>query len=255
MWKQITYNLSDFRAVATYEHSDTDHRTGRRCTNQVNSKLCNQPLHDSIINFGEFLEPKPLELAYTNARKADLCLVLGSSLRVPPASNVPTMVGKKKSAKLVICNLQDTDLDDKAKLRIHAKSDELMVRVMALLDIPIPSFVIRRRLVVEVSSKGKDKNQIQFGGVDVDGTPVSFIKSVKLEGSRRACVSEPFLVNFSGELEAGIDLKFELEFMGHYGESNLVVEHKYQGVEDREATYLLSVDPMVGIWDVKRLDD
>jgi mono-ADP-ribosyltransferase sirtuin 6 len=235
--------------VATYEKSDTDHRTGRKCT------VCNGALHDSIINFGEYLDEKTLDLAYQHAKKADLCLALGSSLRVPPANKVPTMVGNRKAAKLVICNLQDTHLDSKAKMRVYTKTDDLMIRVMQKLDIPIPPFVIRRRMVVEVSSKGEDKNQIRVRGVDVDGTPVSFLQAVKLEGSRRACKSEPFAINFSGDLETGMDLQVELEFMGHYGEPNLVVSHEYRGVEDRLATYELSIDPLVREWTVRRLDE
>lgn len=238
--------LLDFRAVATYEKSDTDHRTGRKCA------ICNGALHDSIINFGEFLEEKPLDLAYKNAKKADLCLVLGSSLRVPPANKVPTMVGKKKSAELVICNLQDTDLDKYSKLRVYSKTDDLMIRVMEKLDIPIPPFVLHRRMVVEVSSTGVEKNQLKIHGVDVDSTPMTFLQSVKLDGSRRPCRSEPFVINFSGDLEKGIELKFELEFMGHYGEPNLEVVHAYVGKRDAKAVYDLSIDPFVGEWKVER---
>ena len=166
------------------------------------------------------------------------------------------MVGKKKNANLVICNLQDTHLDDKSKLRVYAKGDNLMVRVMEKLDIPIPPFMLHRRLVVEISSTGAEKHQLKLRGVDVDGTPMSFLQSVKLEGSRRACKSEPFTINFSGDLEAGeMELKVELEFMGHYGEPNLVVTHKYESVEDREAVYYLCIDPMVGIWKVEKLEE
>lgn len=73
---------ADFRAVATYEKTVRDHRTGRKCTR------CGGVLHDSIVNFGESLPAEALQRAFDNATKADLCLVLGSSLTVSPANEV-----------------------------------------------------------------------------------------------------------------------------------------------------------------------
>ena len=102
--------LSDFRAVSTYEKSYSDHRTGRKCA----VAGCNGALHDTIINFGEDLPEQAFKLAAANAKKADLCLVLGSSCRVTPANSIPETVGRSKKAKLVICNLQSTPLDDVA---------------------------------------------------------------------------------------------------------------------------------------------
>jgi NAD-dependent SIR2 family protein deacetylase len=106
-------------------------------------------LLDTIVNFGEFLPAEPLERAYANAKKADLCLVLGSSLTIPPASKIPETVGKRKNAKLAICNLQTTPLDNLSTLRVYSKADDLMIRVMEKLEIPIPQFILHRRLVVE----------------------------------------------------------------------------------------------------------
>ena len=61
---------------------------------------------DTIINFNEKMPEEPLVKAFENAKTADLCLVLGSSLTVSPACKVPGMVGKSKDGRLVICNLQ-----------------------------------------------------------------------------------------------------------------------------------------------------
>ena len=120
---------------------------------------------DSIINFGENLPIVALQRAFEEGRKADLCLVLGSSLTVSPANEVPEVAvtgkrngeGKVKGklgkgrGKLAICNLQSTELDgiaDRA-IRVRAKTDDFMVQVMEKLGIHIPEFVLRRRMIVE----------------------------------------------------------------------------------------------------------
>jgi len=237
---------TDFRAVASYEKNAHDHRTGRKCVS------CDGVLLDSIVNFDEYLPEEPLEKARANAKKADLCLVLGSSLTVPPANGIPEIVGLKKGAKLAICNLQTTGLDKASDLRIHAKTDELMIRVMEKLNLPIPTFILHRQLVVELEMKADARHQIKVYGIDVDGTPVSFLRSVKLEGERRAIRAEPFVVTLRDDVEAGMSFKLELEFMGHYGEPNLVVTHEYSGESDKKALYLLDYNPQTGEWKSRR---
>ncbi|KAI0110177.1 DHS-like NAD/FAD-binding domain-containing protein [Daldinia grandis] len=238
--------IRDFRAVASYEKTVHDHRTGRKCA------CCGGVLLDSIVNFGEYLPAEPLKLARTHAKKADLCLVLGSSLTVPPASGIPEMVGARKAAKLTICNLQDTPLDGLADLRIYSEADELMTGVMAKLEIPIPPFVLRRRLTVQMETTGGNRHQLKICGVDVDGTPMTFLRSVKLEQyCRRAACTEPFAISFRSDLDIGTELKLELEFMGNYGEPNLEILYRHTGETDTEVLYLLEYDLQTGEWQME----
>ncbi len=237
----MALTLEDFRAVAKYEKTVLDHRTGRKCTR------CGGVLHDSIINFGESLPAVALERAYTNAKNADLCLVLGSSLTVSPANEIPEVLGKKKGVKLVICNLQATPLDGLTEARIYSKTDDLMVRVMRILDIPIPTFILHRRLVIGMETKN-ERNQLTVCGVDEDGTPVTFLQSVKLEYNRRVVRSEPFTISFGGSLDPGAELKLKLEFMGHYGEPNLEIVYVYSADEGAKTLYFLAYDPITGEW-------
>lgn len=203
-------------------------------------------LLDSIVNFGDFLPAAPLQNAEDNAKKADLCLVLGSSITIPPACTIPECVGKKKGAKLAICNLQETPLDSLASMRIYAKADDLMIRIMEKLNLSIPAFILRRRLVIDVEMR-QDKPQLTVYGVDVDLTPATFLKSVKLGYNRRLVRSEPFVFNFRTSLESPLELKFELEFMGHYGEPNLDVVFEYNE-GNTQAVYLLEYNPQTGEW-------
>ncbi|KAI0425473.1 NAD-dependent deacetylase sirtuin-7 [Xylaria sp. FL1042] len=226
--------LRDFRAVSTYGKSIHDHRTGRNCA------LCGGPLLDTVINFGENLPAEPLQHARDHADKADLCLVLGSSLTVSPSDEIPETVGRRRGAKLAICNLQSTPKDRFSDIRIFAKTDELMTRVMSKLGLSILSFILRRRLVVRMET-GEDKRQrLVAQGVDVDGTPATFLQS-------------PFIINFRTLPEPGTCLKLELEFMGHYGEPNLEVEFTYGGDGNMETNYLLEYSLSDMNWKVTRL--
>ncbi|KAH3763177.1 silent information regulator family protein [Pelomyxa schiedti] len=113
------------------------HMTGRRC----DDVSCCAPLTDSIINFGESLPEDSLNRAYHHSEQADLYLCLGSSLRVRPACKLPLISRKAgHECRLVIVNLQRTPLDDKCDIRIFAKIDVIMSKVMQRLriDIPLP---------------------------------------------------------------------------------------------------------------------
>ncbi|KAE9362891.1 DHS-like NAD/FAD-binding domain-containing protein [Stipitochalara longipes BDJ] len=233
--------IRDFRAVASYEKTVRDHRTGRKCAR------CGGALHDSIVNFGEPLPAQALETAFQHAKKADLCLVLGSSLTVTPANEIPEIPGRSKKAKLVICNLQTTPLDKLSSVRIFSKTDDLMIRVMEDLKIPIPSFILRRRLAIEVETESGTP-QLKISGVDEDGTPVTYLQSIKLEGNRRVLKSEPFIFSFRDGLETGTDLKLDLEFMGHYREPNLEIIHEYRHDMQGPTLYLLEYNPYTGTW-------
>ncbi|CZR58868.1 uncharacterized protein PAC_08760 [Phialocephala subalpina] len=240
--------IRDFRAVATYEKTVHDHRTGRKCA------LCGGVLLDSIVNFGDDLPIEALALARENARKSDLCLVLGSSLMVQPSNGIPEITGKKRGGKLAICNLQDTPIDELSDMRVYAKVDDLMVRVMDKLGFPVPPFILHRRLVVEMETKD-ERHQMKVYGVDHDGTPATFLQSVRLEYNRRLVRSEPFVINFRGSLDSGTELKLELEFMGHYGEPNLEIVHEYQEEGDAKTMYLLAYDPLTGEWQTEKQRD
>ncbi|KAI0160965.1 DHS-like NAD/FAD-binding domain-containing protein [Hypoxylon sp. FL1284] len=250
--------IRDFRAVASYAKTVRDHRTGRRCA------LCGGALLDSIVNFGEPLPAAALARARGHAAAADVFLVLGSSLTVSPANEIPEEAvaggrrkrgNGRKAARLVICNLQDTPLDTLADLRVYARADDLVERVMAHIGAPIPPFVLRRRLVVQTESAGGERRQLRVSGVDVDGTPATFLRSVRLEHNRRAARSEPFVIGLREDPEPGAELRLELEFMGHYGEPTLDVVYEYGGDDDVPVLYLLEYNPQNGEWKVARETD
>lgn len=171
-----------------------------------------------------------------------------------PANDVPATVCRKRKSQLVICNLQETPLDYLSELRIHSKTDDLMIRVMNKLNIPIPAFVLLRRLVVELITTGGERHRLNVYGVDVDGTPVTFLRSVKLTNSRRVARSEPFQFDIRDEVTSGKEFAIELEFMGHYGEPNLEIIHTVSEGSGPGALYLLRYDPSTGVWQFSTQD-
>ena len=190
-----------------------------------------------------------MERARENAQKADLFLVLGSSLTVTPANELPEAAGRGRRTKLVICNLQPTPLDELADMRVHAESDDLMILVMLKLGISIPRFILRRRLAVKVTLAQNGAASVLVEGIDVDNTPLSFLRSVRLQYNRRHLLAEPFLFKLRGVPEAGTMLKLDLEFMGHYNEPNLEISHVYDEAPGT-STYQLEFDPYDDTWKV-----
>ncbi|KAK3239950.1 hypothetical protein CYMTET_50156, partial [Cymbomonas tetramitiformis] len=106
------------------------HMTGRKCE----AVGCDGALRDNIIHFKENLPQAEIEKAMEHAIQADLALVLGTSMRVSPACELPGMM-KGKDGKLVICNLQKTPYDHKAHLRIHGDTSAVLEALVAAMQL------------------------------------------------------------------------------------------------------------------------
>ncbi len=94
---------------------------------------CDGILKPTTILFGEPLPEKVLEEAFRRARKADLLIVLGSSLVVYPAALIPLEVIQQEG-KLVIVNLTPTQYDKYADIVIYEKCGKVMKEVMERLN-------------------------------------------------------------------------------------------------------------------------
>ena len=112
----------------------TDHQTGRDC------ETCGAPLLDSIVHFGESLPDDQYNQAEAAARDANLAIVLGTSMKVSPACNLPELSYRLGKGHLVICNLQRTPYDKYASVRLFCKTDEFMERLAAELAFDIPAW-------------------------------------------------------------------------------------------------------------------
>lgn len=84
-------------------------------------ELCGGPLRTATVLFGEALPQEPLRKATEAARAADLFLVVGSSLVVKPAAQLPALA-KHAGAALAIVNRTETPLDEIADVRVFGES-------------------------------------------------------------------------------------------------------------------------------------
>jgi len=241
--------LRDFDV--TIPHEDVhDHRTGRKC------ESCGELLYDSIINFGENLPKRELKEGFEHGGKSDLCLVLGSSLRVTPAANMPEETAKN-GGKLVIVNLQATPLD-KYALKINAMIDDVMVKLMKKLNLEIPPFTLTRRMIILKTRKDPRNNKeikpsLFIRGVDETGAPYQLFKSVEinLPATKENVIAkkEPILASSNmTDFSTGL-LELTLEFHSHYGEPDYKMSVDLGKIKYEDPLYfLMEYDPISGEW-------
>lgn len=87
------------------------------------------PLGPSVVDFGQPLPERDLELSFEHSRKSDLFVVVGSSLVVTPAAEMPKEA-LRSGAKLVILNEGGTPFDPYAHLRFNEKIGEVLPKVV-----------------------------------------------------------------------------------------------------------------------------
>lgn len=88
--------------------------------NETYNCECGGVLRPSITLFGEMLPQDAFQLAQSEAERADLFIVLGSSLSVTPANQFP-LIAKDNGARLVIVNREPTEFDRFADEVIHER--------------------------------------------------------------------------------------------------------------------------------------
>jgi NAD-dependent deacetylase len=82
-----------------------------------------------VVLFGEPLPPLALQQANKKATACDVMLVVGSSLVVYPAATLPRLA-KRQGAKLILVNMEPTDMDDECDIVIRAKAGETMTKIV-----------------------------------------------------------------------------------------------------------------------------
>jgi len=89
---------------------------------------CGGNLKPNVVLFGESLPQHQLEMATFAAKYSDTFLVLGSSLVVYPAAQLP-IIAKENGAILIIINIDPTPLDGIADIVINKKASEILSMV------------------------------------------------------------------------------------------------------------------------------
>jgi NAD-dependent deacetylase len=95
---------------------------------------CGGVLKPNVILFGEQLPVRTLNRAKNEVQAADVVIVVGSSLEVAPASDLPLMA-VAHGARLIIVNFEPTYLDSQADIVIHADVVEVLPRLAEIFQL------------------------------------------------------------------------------------------------------------------------
>jgi NAD-dependent protein deacetylase/lipoamidase len=90
-------------------------------------------LKPTVVLFGEAMPVPAVREAFELARRADVMLVVGSSLVVHPAADIP-LTAVRSGARLIVVNAEPTPLDSLAEVVIHGRSGEVLPQILSLLD-------------------------------------------------------------------------------------------------------------------------
>jgi len=99
----------------------------------ITCDFCTGLLKTATISFGQAMPEDEMMRAEAEAAACDLCLVLGSSLVVFPAANIP-IIAKQSGGRLAIVNRDPTDMDTYADCVLNEGIGDVMAAVMAELD-------------------------------------------------------------------------------------------------------------------------
>lgn len=105
------------------------YRTSSVKKGQPNCPVCGGRLISSVVNFGDPLPPRDLKLAIRHSKECDLFTIIGSSLVVYPAADMPRHA-LESGAKLILVNKGETAMDDLAHLRLEGKAGEIVPRIV-----------------------------------------------------------------------------------------------------------------------------
>jgi NAD-dependent deacetylase len=94
---------------------------------------CGSPfLKPTVVLFGEPMPAVPIHDAFELAGEADVILVVGSSLVVYPAAEVP-LVAVRAGARMIVINAEPTPIDELAEVVIHGRSGEVLPEIVRLI--------------------------------------------------------------------------------------------------------------------------
>ena len=97
--------------------------------NQPKCPTCSGRLISSIVNFGDPLPYDELQESIVRSQNSDVFFVVGSSLVVTPAADMPG-IAKQNGSKLIIINKGDTPYDNAADIKFNNMIEEVLPYIM-----------------------------------------------------------------------------------------------------------------------------
>jgi len=116
---------------------------------------CQRRLVPSVVNFGDPMPVKEVRDSEWHSRHCDLFVVVGSSLAVYPAADMPG-IALQSGAKLVIINQGETPFDQVCHLRFKESIGEVLPAAVAELK--------------KLLRKGTQKNETSYPQEDAEST-------------------------------------------------------------------------------------
>jgi NAD-dependent deacetylase len=92
-------------------------------------RACGGMLRPDVVWFGEALDAEVLALAFSAARSADVCLVVGTSSVVYPVAALPD-VALEHGASVIEINPEETPLSERATLCVRGPAGEFVPQVL-----------------------------------------------------------------------------------------------------------------------------
>jgi NAD-dependent deacetylase len=97
---------------------------------------CGGLLKPATISFGQAMPERETAMAFADAAAADLFLVVGSSLAVYPAADLPR-IAVENGAPLVIVNREPTPYDEHAEVVLHGSAGPTLAAIAAQLGLTL----------------------------------------------------------------------------------------------------------------------
>jgi NAD-dependent deacetylase len=94
---------------------------------------CGFQLKSGVVLFGEMVPAEAIAAAYDAVERADVMLVIGSSLLVAPVSDLPGIV-LRRGGRLAILTEGETPYDGQAHVRLRGRAAEVMEQTLTALD-------------------------------------------------------------------------------------------------------------------------
>jgi NAD-dependent SIR2 family protein deacetylase len=116
-------------------HGNISRLRCKRCGKTTDRSLgettcqCGGKLTQSVVDFGQSLPKRDLMLSFEHSQKSDLFVVVGSSLVVTPAADMP-MEALRSGGRLVIMNKGETPFDGQVHLRFSEKIGEVLPKAV-----------------------------------------------------------------------------------------------------------------------------
>lgn len=90
-------------------------------------------LKPTVVFFGESMPPAAVNESFALAKEADAILVVGSSLVVYPAAEIP-LEAVRAGAAMIVVNAEPTPFDKLASVVIHGRAGEILPQIARLTD-------------------------------------------------------------------------------------------------------------------------